>query len=213
MAQSKNKKGLYPNWRPNFRDPGLLPDVKVVRTHFLLNFLAVVACFGFAGAIIYTEFTVRSAAESVEFVEENIARNQGRNTELVRMSGEFSKESQSVEQLTRFFDLPFTYSEVLRAVAETRPRPVVFNSFSFSSLSEKRGRVDVLRYRIQIQGTVTDVEGALAPETANQFRDELSQLPGLAGKVESSRLSSFNRTENPAVFNFTIQMMLDPEKK
>ncbi len=212
MARKRNKRVFHPHWRPDFRDVVLLPDIKVVRTQFLSIFLTLTVAVALLGWLLFTEHGIRLAEDELASVRAEIAATRAENSELVRLSGEFTREARHVEELLAFLDLPFDYHAVLVSIAEIRPRAVTYNIVSGGVFAERQGRREVKRYRLQLQGTVRESAESPAPATINRFRDRLSEIPAIAAKLEEQRLSSFYRTNDPTVFNFVIQIVLDPDK-
>ncbi|MCC5807043.1 MAG: hypothetical protein JJU00_12010 [Opitutales bacterium] len=212
MARKRNKRVSHPHWRPDFRDVVLLPDIKVVRTQFLSVFLTLTIAVALLGWLLFNEYGVRLAQSELATVRAEVAASRAENAELVRLSGEFTREARHVEELQSFLDLPYDYHEILVVLAEIRPRAVTYNHVSGGIFAERQGRREVRRYRLQLQGTVRESAENPAPATINRFRDRLSAIPVVAMKLEEQRLSSFYRTDDPTVFNFVIQIVLDPDK-
>ncbi len=212
MARKRNKRVYHPHWRPDFRDVVLLPDIKVVRTQFLSNFLTLTVAVALLGWLLFSEYGNRLTQEELDSVRAEVAASRADNAELVRLSGEFTREARHVEELQAFLDLPYDYHGILVSLAEIRPRAVTYNIVSGGVFAERQGRREVKRYRLQLQGTVRESADNPAPATINRFRDRLSSIPAVAAKLEEQRLSSFYRTDDPSVFNFVIQIILDPDK-
>lgn len=213
MARRKDKRVRHPHWRPDFRDAVLLPDVKVVRTQFLSNFLTFVAAVALLGVFLFNEHNLRMAESELALARSEIADGRAENSRFVRMSGDFTREARYVEQLTEFLDVPFRHHDLLASVGQVRPRAVTYNILSSGAFVERQGRREVVRHRVQLQGTVRELSNDPASAAINRFRDRLSELEAIAPKLEEHRLSSFYRTEDPSLFNFTVQIVIDPQKE
>jgi hypothetical protein len=213
MAQKKSKSASHAPWRPNYLEPGSLPDVKVVRTNFIVNFVSLSLCIGLLVFLGFREYNASVLEQDLEALQQRISANRAANDRAVRLSTEFQREARQLEQVVAFMDKPILAHEVFLSVAAARPRPVIVSSFSLTPFREGRGARAVTKYRITLQGTVSETPDRAAAEVINDFRSALAAAPELAVMIEENRLSNFVRTDNPSVFNFNIQLVLDPQKK
>lgn len=213
MAQKKNKPASHREWRPNFLDSGALPDVKVVRTNFLVNFVSLSLCIALLVLFGFREYNASVLVGNLEIAQERMAANRVANDRAVRLSNEFQREARYLEQVANFMRKPILSHEVVLSVASARPRPVVISSLTFVPFTEGRGNQTVTKYRLTLQGNVSETADRAAAEVINDFRNALAEAPKLAAMIEDNRLSNFVRTNNPSVFSFNIQLTLDPRKE
>lgn len=65
----RHRKDSPPHWRPNFVNAAELPDIKVVRTNFIVNSIAVALALGMVFLIGKREYSARVLEAEVSNLE------------------------------------------------------------------------------------------------------------------------------------------------
>lgn len=213
MPRKRRKSPAQPHWRPNFRNPETLPDIKVVRTHFLLNAVTLSLAVLFLGLLAYREYRIASIAEAIEDLEENIADTRATDRANVRLSGTFGKARQAVAEFVDFHNVPAEAAELCHAIAGLQPPEVILDSISFTPGITRQGRRETVRYQLVLNGTVTDSESRSATDIITDYRNAYRELELIEPYFESSDLSGFSRNDPLGLFNFTVRVTLSLEPK
>ena len=208
MAFRKNKRTDHPLWRPDFRDSQTLPDIKVIRTDFLLNAVSVSLAIGLLGLLLYREYRSVQLSRSIDDVVVNIESNEKANEENLRMSAEFSAIQKPMEEVARFKNVPITPDGLLTEVARMQPDAVILESVKFSGDNAGKGKDKKATYTLVLSGTIKHTLEHPAPQAISEYRTALERLPGLAPYFMESELSGFTRNDALGVFNFTIRLKL-----
>ena len=122
MKRSKKQEPLLePSWHPNFRDSRALPDLKVIRTDFLVNIVSIslAACvLLFLGFREYQAYNLKS---QISTWEAKIDHGKIRNRELLRQSHEFFQYAKKIEAVETFTNDKFVGSDFLVNLTKTLP--------------------------------------------------------------------------------------------
>lgn len=209
MGLRRTKKTEHSNWHPDFRDPSALPDIKVIRTDFLLNLVTVSIAVGLLGLLTYRESSSIDLRESIELVSANIASNKEVDQKNVRMSNEFAAVQAAMDEVVRFDNVPVTPDRLLVEIAQMIPEPVVLGSINFSGNQATKGKTKITKYSVVLSGVVSPTSESPAPSTIGDFRTALENLPSLKPYFQESELSGFTRDDKLGTYNFTIRLTLD----
>jgi hypothetical protein len=213
MPLRKPKKEEHAFWRPDFRDVDGLPDIKVIRTDFLLNVISVSLAIGLIGLFAYREFRGYMISETIDNLSEEILHNEATNESNVKLSGEFRGLQNGLREFNRFQNVPVLPDELLAELAAMQPDPVILDNVSFiGSLAGEGKKKDVI-YTLTLSGTVDDSTPGLGSQVITQYRSALSKLSVLEDYFQTSELTGFSRNEALALFNFTIRIVLSDEPK
>ncbi|MGJ8651724.1 MAG: hypothetical protein ACSHX8_00490 [Opitutaceae bacterium] len=211
---SKQSKSHQPYWRPNFNDPSRLPDIKVVRTNFMINSVvalgALMALF-IIGQHEYSALTLRISAEGLKSQVQAAAAENKRNLQL---SQKFIEASQDVLELERFYSSPIIPHEVLIELSVLRPEGLLFKDVritevekvKFEGAGKKQVKRIYLEYEIDISGEVED------PVLLSDFKQslqesEIIQYDGMGKMIEESLQARDSKT---GIFPFRIRTLIQP---
>lgn len=209
MAAVKKAKKVVaqPAWKQNFRTRETLPDIKAVRTDFLLNFIAIVLVIALSGYLALKEMDISSIEMEVSNLEARVAAGTKRNSESVKLSGEYTKIANQLKEVDSFTDKTIEAENILIELATFVPEEIVLNTVNFSWQEQTLGKKNFLYPRITINGVAFggSEEG---PVIIDNFKNSLSDLATLEGKIDSIDLPSFNRETAQELFTFTIRITL-----
>ena len=93
----KTKKSVELPWHPNFRDLSALPDIKVVRSVFFVNFVALTATLILTGIWLFVELQIATLTDLNKGNENQINFMGKNNKTLLAQSAEFEKMAKEVE--------------------------------------------------------------------------------------------------------------------
>ncbi|WOO41409.1 hypothetical protein [Rubellicoccus peritrichatus] len=211
MAKGKSKEIEQLSWHPDFRNVEALPDVKVVRTDFLINFIAITACVLLLGFLVYRQLHVSGLRSSIEVLEQQIEDESAKNRKNLKESGEFKKTAKKIDDLGNFYRNSVPPIEFVLAVTESKPDYIALRRIRFNELSKpisKKRSVTYVSYSVfgVQQGSSTE-----AYEFLDKYHAIIEELPVLEGKVESTDVKSSSRNESLDIIEFEIEVILKPE--
>jgi len=218
MKFSLIKKKIEPAWHPNFVNGDRLPDVKLIRTNFLLNFVgvscALLLSFYFMAGLLSTTILRFKLGE----LEDDIAFKQPQNEHYIKQSNLFAKESKTLNFFKDFF-VPFVDPvQLLVVISENYPEEIQFNSISFSEKDEGSNRKRIKNKKkngIKREYTLT-IEGSIAGsyddalDQLNNYKDKLSELSEIKPLLKDIEIKNLSRDPELGIFTYQLDILLQP---
>jgi len=127
---SKANKNIQPNWRPNFVDAAELPDIKVIRTGFIINFVAVLLMLVAGFYVLQREYRAFALKNTIEDMEQRIRVADADDAAHLRLSREFRDQAAHVAELEKFYAAPVLAHEFLAQITRMRPEELIFKQLS-----------------------------------------------------------------------------------
>ena len=149
---SRNKKEMQPFWRPNFVNQSELPDIKVIRTDFIINFVAVTLALCVAFFLLQREYRSFSLAKTISGMEQQIRVADADDVENLKLSESFRESAQYIIEVEKFYDSPILAHQFLLSLASIKPDELIFDTVSLSESTWKDGAKEVVAYSISISG-------------------------------------------------------------
>ncbi len=210
MAKSKNKETAAISWHPDFRIQDTLPDVKVVRTDFIINFITITAAVLLAGFYGYRKLYSWDLGSRIADVEAQIEQATPENRRNLKNSGDFKKASTQIEDLVKFYSQSEPPLDFLVEISQTRPEYIALSSIEFTELERpvsKKKTVNYSRYRIVgvLQGSSAEALDAL-----NKYREIVNGLDIFKDRIESIEVPPPRRNPGLDLFEFNIVVILKP---
>src|SRR5512135_970668 len=87
-----------PAWHPNFRDHDRLPDTKVVRTQFFVNFVAIAIAASLLLYFSFQEYRINSLGHQVADWQAQIDANQKASEQALALSKKFADEERKIQE-------------------------------------------------------------------------------------------------------------------
>ncbi|MGJ8640836.1 MAG: hypothetical protein ACSHYA_15710 [Opitutaceae bacterium] len=207
---SKTAKDAHPNWRPDFCNQATLPDIKVVRTNFLINFLSVTAALVAVYFMVEREYRAHSLTQTVAVLEQQVASARKTNNANLSLSTEFKKISSKVVDLQQFFSTPFEAHSFMARIVELCPAGLVIQDLSYSEVFPDTGKAKkVSEYLINISGEVDD------PLILGEFKTSLESSGifevGDLGAIIDESLQ--RRVVDTGIFPYRITIKLAKKEK
>lgn len=206
MAIRKVKQEIAPNWRPNFRIAEALPDIKVIRTDFLVNFIAIALAVIILGVVVFKEIRGytqrRERNDLIKFIEQKSAANQ----KALQQSAEFLRLSKNIEELYQFIYTPATPSELLMILAELRPEKIVLSHLSVShkilvDKDKKKPAGPVME--VTLSGLVAG-DSSIGTATVKEFSEALRNHAKLKGVIRDVNSVSFEPKQHSSTFVLVV---------
>ena len=207
---SKAPKNIQPYWRPNFVNSAKLPDIKVVRTNFIINFFALAFLLGSVGLLVQREYRVWTLEDTIEGLGKQVEKATPKNSRSLELSKQFVQVGEKVAEVELFYLAPFTAQEFLVALADFRPANTILKSISFEENSPVKAKNKMaLSYAIRLTGEVGNLTDL------DTFKGQLSEWEFL--NLEDYELSVSEsmqgRDEATGTFPYTLNISLEPVAK
>ena len=204
---SRSKQNIQPYWRPNFVNASGLPDIKAVRTDFIVNFVSIVFATLAAFYVIQSEYRAYSLNKTISDMEEQIQAAEADDTASLRLSVKFRKLAANIVELEQFYAAPFSSLDFLTQISQMRPKGLIFKQVSLAERMEKKDAKATVTYSLNISGEVRSLT------TLDEFKGELAQWDLL--KVENYELEIDEilqgRDAETGIFPYTLKVTLKPK--
>lgn len=203
----KRKQKAVAAWHQDFRNPDALPDIKVIRTRFFVNVVAIVVPLFVAILWVQQELSLSSIRDDIGKLEDEQAALNSSNTELVSLSRDFLKESSKVESLEKYYHNLFPLSDYLEAIAVQVPVDMVISSMDLKKSNRVDGDDVVDTWESRISGYVVQ-EGQSAVSHVNKFVEDLRKEELLAAHLNEAFLDNLSRDQITDTLNFVVSITM-----
>jgi len=112
---------LVPAWHPNFRNVERLPDTKVVRTRFFVNFAAIAVGAALLLYFSYQEYRIKNLRHQVAEWQAQIDTNKKASDQAHVLSQKFAEEEKKIGELERFVQPRVVLSQLLLHLGGSLP--------------------------------------------------------------------------------------------
>lgn len=207
MGRSRKEMQLF--WRPDFVNKSELPDIKVIRTGFIINLIAVISALCVAFILLQREYRVYTLGQTVEALEQQIRVTGADDLSYLKLSESFRSAAQKVIELDKFYDSPLSAHHLLYGLSTIKPGGLIFNSVSFNESVVKAGGKERVAYSINISGNakiltlLDDFKKALA---------EAALLKIVGFELEIDEILQ-GRDEKTGNFPYRLAISLTPTQK
>lgn len=211
MAKKKSKETGHPKWRPNFRDMEKLPDIKVIRTDFLFNAIAITAAVALIGILGYREYVASALSSRAAEYEAQIQRLQAQDRTHINRSNEFTREARYVEEVANFLAVPIEPAELLLGLAAAQPEQGRLTSVRLTEhLAGEGNAPKSLVFRIEVNGTMVSGANRSATALIDGFLANISEMEALKPYLITADLRNATRNAEVDQFEYQIQVDLNP---
>lgn len=205
--QKDDKKDVYLNWHPNFRVTETLPDIKVVRTGFMVNAVALVILLVLIGLNVQRELSIMGFSGETEKLRESIDAQEAANRSSLNLSKQFVKSSRIVNDLEAFYSKSYPPLDFFIPVIENRPESVIFLGLQYRIVSEA-GAEDSYVGQFSIYGEILGNSSAEI-EAVTLYQQEVGEYEPFKDKVQKVTLPVNDPQEEPARLVFTIEALVE----
>ncbi len=207
MAPKKKKKADFPAWHPDFRISEDLPDIKAVRTDFLINIGAATLALVLLVWLAYREATIGGLTDQVDSLEEVRQSLEAENRRVVGLNARFMKKKRIADDIGKFYSAPFDVPKFFADIARIRPAEIAFTEIAYREdvIGSKEDLARVFRFNFRGQTQTLQV--------VVDFKDSFTELPYLADMDVSIEEGANPR--NPALntFGFSLDVDLEPKEE
>jgi hypothetical protein len=119
---------LVPAWHPNFRNFEKLPDTKVIRTRFFINFASAVVASGLLLYFCIQEYKIYTLSRQISYWEGDIATNKKANDTAIAQFKKFGEESRKLAEVETFVRPRIVMTSFLMHLGETLPKEVALDA-------------------------------------------------------------------------------------
>ncbi len=194
---------LISAWHPNFRNRERLPDTKVVRTDFFVNFTAitVVLCLGLA--LWYQEYRIRALDRQITDWQFQIAKNQKGAVEAAALSKKFVVEEKKIRELDAFLQQRLVLSQFLVHLGKSLPADLVIDA------------VDIRENGVDLRGTAagTPVEATGRTTSYVDLLQHDSYFKGIVETKDVKQDVKRNQSSGRVTFDLFMRFKGDAKKK
>lgn len=182
MARKRN---FQPYWRPDFRIAGTLPDIKVIRTGFLINGFAIGLALFALFFLLQREFRASALNSTVTDLEQRIESAKPANKKHLEVNERFRSAATYVEELHKFYNTPFDPYEAMVFFSNSVPDGLIYRSMRMEEIIVSHKKDVKVGYRISINGTVSELP------ILDRFKKELQDSsflnpPGYKASIDES---------------------------
>ncbi len=121
---------LFSAWHPDFRKAERLPDTKVIRTKFFVNFAAAAVTAALALYFVYQEYSISNVAAQVSDWQVKIDANKRASDQAVAVSRKFADDGKKLAELEAFMKPRLVLSEFLVHLGSVQPDGITILSVS-----------------------------------------------------------------------------------
>jgi len=147
----QSQRPAVPAWHPNFRNFERLPDTKVVRTQFFVNFAAIAIAAVLLIIFVFHEYRISKFQGQVTDWRKQIDANKKGSDDALALAKKYSDEEKKLQELEVFLKQRLTLSEFLLRLGKTLPAGV--------SLDVVDARDNAVGMRGRVAGTPEEATG------------------------------------------------------
>jgi hypothetical protein len=212
MALGSNKKKVTQRlWRPDFREVSLLPDTKVIRTGFLINFVAISITLLVVTLYVIKEYSLQSLTAQVRELEAQVADNTASNRALLDANKRFKQSSAIMEEVIAFDKQLLEFPSFIKEITLILPPRVILSSIEMESARGLGGKVNAPYFSVDLSGRILAGTELTPSQVLSNFQDEISKLPSMKGREIEMDLVQFRRNNEQGYFDFTLELIIPPE--
>ena len=192
-AETASAPSQMPSWHPSFRNYERLPDIKVVRTVFFVNAVAITVALAMFTVFIFKEYHLHSLRRQVADVRAQGDRDRRGSDQAIALFKKFQGEEKKILEIDAFLKVRPLLSDLLLQIGRTLPKNIALNS------------LDVHDNGLVMRGTVRG-----APELASgEASNYVEQLRGdRAIKVLFDEVTLTSISRNGQTGRLSVELFL-----
>jgi hypothetical protein len=189
-----------PAWHPTFRNYERLPDIKVVRTVFFVNGVAITVALAVLTVFIFKEYRYLSLCRQVAYAQTQIDRDQRGSDQAIALFKKFQGEEKKILEIDAFLKARPLLSNLLLQIGQTLPKNVALSAF------EERENGVIMR---------GGVRGApeLASGEASNYVEQLNRDPAIKALFGEVTLTSISRDAQTGRLSIELFLKFKGAKK
>jgi len=154
---SRDKKEIQPYWHPDFRIKSTLPDIKVIRTGFIVNFIMVTLLLVVGAYVLRQEYRAYSLGNTIEDLKERIQNAGTANAANLELSERFRNAAKQIAEVEKFYSSPIQAHEFLAELARMKLDDLALTRIAATESIEKKGKRQEIQYHVNISGDVREL--------------------------------------------------------
>ncbi len=173
-----------PAWHPDFRRVDKLPDTKVIRTRFFINFASLAVAASLLLYFVYREYTMSDFNEQIAGWQAKIDANRRASDEALALSRTFGDEEKKLAEFAAFLNPRLVLSEFLLHLGSTLPPELTIETVSVEDTGVSLRGLAV--------GSAEEASGRISPYVEQLRQDKVLALvfgPATQGRVERDQAS------------------------
>jgi hypothetical protein len=183
-----------PAWHPNFRNYKKLPDVKVVRTAFFVNGIAILAAVSLGAYAGFREYQLNVVNVQIAEVQTQIDRDKKVSDQAVALFKKFQAEEAKVMEVETFLKSKPLFSTLILRLAQTLPQNIAIDNIDLRDTG--------LTLRLSVKG-----DAAAASGYATAYLEQLRADKQLNQLFEQATFTG-SPTRNPATGKMAVEFLL-----
>lgn len=205
---AKKKLEIHPHWRPDFRIPDTLPDIKVIRTDFIVNSLSVLLALLVAVYVIQREYGIYAVNSTISDMRQQVESSDSANRASLAMSAKFIKAAAEIQELEKFYKVPILAHHLITELARLKPDGLIFNAIKFDESLVKVGKNSSVIYQVDLSGLVRD------PLNLEAFKAQISESEVLDvdGYEIEVREALMSRDTKTGIFPYRLSVVFNESK-
>lgn len=203
----KSKAPAQSPWHQDFRNPDALPDIKVIRTRFFVNFVAIVIPLFVSVIWIQNEISLSSLKSSIAELEVEKLSMESSNSELVELSREFLQESAKIESLDTYYYNLFPLSDYMMTLSDQVGEDMVVSSLELKKSNRVAGNDVVDVWESRVAGYVAHGDQA-AITRVNKFVEDIGKEELLEPHIDEAFLDNLSRDQETDTLNFVVSITM-----
>lgn len=206
----QHQRAVQPHWRPDFRDVAKLPDIKLVRTEFVVNCVAILVAVSVVTFCLQQEYRLWSLARSVGEMSEQIRVAEPSDTHRIERSELFRSDARAIQDLEKFYHVPFFSHELLIALTELKDPDLIFTNLIFREqpILQKKKKKAIVEYELEIGGLARSLP-KLDAYVGLLRNFELFVFPG----YETAVSEHIKPRDSTGSYPYTINLRLTPSNE
>ncbi len=205
MSPRKNRKKDFPAWHPDFRIAEDLPDIKAVRTDFLINLAVIGLAFALLVWLVYREAAIHGYQSNVEVLRNEERRIEAESSQVAELNTRFMKRKRIHDDLVKFYDAPFDVPALFADIARIRPGEIAFEEISYRE--DERAEKDAVRrsYRLFLRGQTRSLR------IVEDLKNALVSLPSFDAVEPVISEGANPRNSALGTFSFSLEVRFTPD--
>jgi hypothetical protein len=189
-----------PAWHPSFRNYERLPDIKVIRTVFFVNAVAVTVAFTMFTVLIFKEYHLHSLRRQVADVRAQSDRDKPGSDQAIALFKKFQSEEKKILEIDAFLKARPLLSDLLLQIGRTLPKNIALNS------------LDVHDNGLVMRGTVRGAP-ELASGEASNYVEQLRGDKAIKVLFDEVTLTSISRNAQTGRLSIDLFLKFKGAKK
>ena len=206
-------------WRPDFRIQSKLPDVKLVRTAFLTNFICGLIFTFIVSFFIHNSYFYLQERSILKESQSFIEQHADENAQIVFQDSIFRKESRLISKINDFF---ISGANIFPTLIELANFPYEKMFIASMRYSESKTNMDIKNKSnnkknasktddiITIEGSVFG-EYNFSLEQINKLLTYINEISKKNNTIKKGEIKDVFRIEKKNEFKFTIEIELNNE--